>query len=87
MLICWTLFPRTTRRASQRQKALLGSGCVKLVETFVGGQFSYAVMERCGPSLMDCFREVMCWDEDELARLFRGMLMPLDARRQFLRMD
>ena len=52
-------------------------GCVKLMETFEGGQYSYAVMERCGPSLMDSFNEVINWDEDELAHLFRGMLLPL----------
>ena len=35
---------------------------------------------RCGPSLMDSFNEVIDWDEDELAHLFRGMLLPLVAR-------
>lgn len=59
------------------QKVSQCQGCVKLMETFEGGQFSYAVMERCGPSLIDSFKEVMCWDEDELAHLFRGMLLPL----------
>ena len=29
---------------------------------------------------MDSFNEVINWDEDELAHLFRGMLLPLVAR-------
>lgn len=32
---------------------------------------------------MDSFNEVINWDEDELAHLFRGMLLPLVARRKF----
>ena len=44
-------------------------GCVKLMETFEGGQYSYAVMEMLGPnSSSDCFRwvfDILDWENEK----------------------
>ena len=36
-----------------------------------------AFFRRCGPSLIDSFKEVTFWDKEQLAQLFRGMILPL----------
>jgi len=52
-------------------------GCVKLLEMFVGRKHIYAVMERCGPSLMECVAELSAWSDGKFMKLVRGMLQPL----------
>ncbi|CAJ1352439.1 unnamed protein product, partial [Effrenium voratum] len=54
-----------------------GQGVVQLFEVFVGHGFLAAVMEHCGPSLMDCAPEISRMKAAGVAHIFREMLKPI----------